>query len=103
MRTAAEVNEFAVLIKADFGTWLGELCHEVRLHEVAVALKLSQRLFARLVNAGKWFVASHHLLHLRLNCGKVVRSEGRRPKEVVEEASICRGTVSQLRLREELE
>src|SRR5208337_1722025 len=38
MRAAAEVDEFAVAVKADLGAGRRELGDEVRFHEVAVAL-----------------------------------------------------------------
>jgi hypothetical protein len=76
MRPAAKVHKLAVAIKAHLRTGLRELGHEVRLHEVAVALELRQRLFARLVLAHKLLVARHHLGHLLFDQRQVFGRKG---------------------------
>ena len=98
MRTAAEVDEFAVAIKADLGAGRGELRDEVRLHEVAVAFKFFQGLFARLVFADEGLVARDDLGHFGFDGGEVFRREGFLAVEVVEEAGVGGGAVAELGL-----
>ena len=103
MRAAAKIHKFAVAIKAHLRAGLGELGHEVRLHEVAVALKLRQRLLARLVLVDELLVARHHLGHLRFDGGQVFGREGLLAIKVVEEAGIGGRAVAQLGLGKQLE
>ena len=53
MRPAAKIHKLAVAIKAHLVAGRGEFGHEVRLHEIAVALKLLQSLLSGLILADK--------------------------------------------------
>ena len=103
MRPAAKVHKLAVAIEAHLRAGLGEARHEVRLHEVAVAVELGQRLLSRLVLAHKLLVARNHLGHLRFNGRQVLRRERLLAVKVVEEPRIRGRPVAQLGLRKQLQ
>ena len=103
MRAAAEVDEAAVAIEADLGAGLGELGHEVGLHEVAVFFEFGESLFAGFVFADEGLVACDDFGHLLLDGGEVFGGEGLVAVEVVEEAGVGGGAVAELGFRKELE
>src|SRR4029079_18419655 len=103
VRAAAEVHEFARLIKTRLLARPHELLDEVALHEVALLLRLGERLVARQHLPAVRDVLLRQLRHLLLYGRKIFRREWLLALEVVEESGVGRRTVSQLRLRKYLE
>src|SRR4051794_18855437 len=103
MRPAAEVHKRAVAIERNFLPRLGELLHEVDLHKVVACLELFKTLLARLAFTHKFLVARNHLGHLRFNHLQVIGSKRSWTIKIIEESSICSGTMTQLGLRKQLQ
>ena len=103
MRPAAKVHELAVAIEADLVAGRGEFGHEVGLHEVAVALKLFQRLLSWREFAHERLVARNHLGHLGFDQRQVLGREGLFAMKIVEEAGVGGRAVAQLGLGKQLQ
>ena len=96
MRAAAEVDEVAIAIEADLVAGRSEPGDEVSLHEVAVAREFGEGPFAGFVLADEGLIAGDDFGHFGFDGGEVFGGEGLLAVEVVEEAGVGGGAVTEL-------
>ena len=103
VRAAAEVGEASVFVERDFVAGFREALDEVDLHEFVAGGVVGEALLAGFDDLEESVVALDDVGHAGFDGGEVGFGEGDFAVDVVEEAAVGGGAVTELGFREELE